>query len=154
MSSTRILACVIACLTSRMSHDRWCFAVSLGRKPWPGGETKVWRMLERMRAGPGLDGWWMRPTPSLLAEPSRPIAIMIETINPCVVGRPLSNKVMPLGATGSWGWSFCSLAAQPPQVSPQTTFTAALHILHTLYCNCAASHSSPASLWYYGYRNR
>ena len=51
--------------------------MSLGRKPSPGGETKVWRMLERMVAGPLDLGWRIRPTPSLLAEPSRPRAIML-----------------------------------------------------------------------------
>ena len=46
--------------------------MSLGRKPSPGGETNVCRMLERMVAGPPDLGCWIRPTPSLLAEPSRP----------------------------------------------------------------------------------
>ncbi len=55
-----------------MRKERWCLAVSLGRKPSPGGEMKVWRMLERGMAGPLLGGWRIRPTPSLLAEPSRP----------------------------------------------------------------------------------
>jgi len=51
--------------------------VSLGRKPSPGGETKVWRMLERMVAGPPDLEWRIKPTPSLLAEPSRPRAIIL-----------------------------------------------------------------------------
>ena len=59
--------------------------MSFGRKPWPGGAWKVCLMLERMRAGfvPVVDllegvgeGCEMMPTPSLLAEPSRPRAII------------------------------------------------------------------------------
>lgn len=46
--------------------------MSLGRKPSPGGETNVCRMLERIVARPPDLGCWIRPTPSLLAEPSRP----------------------------------------------------------------------------------
>ena len=56
---------------------RWCLAVSFGRKPEPGGEMKVWRMLERGMAGPPLGGWRIRPMPSLLAEPSRPRDIIL-----------------------------------------------------------------------------
>ena len=47
----------------------------------------MWRRLARMCTGDDLErecgeswageGWWMMPTPSLLAEPSRPIAIGI-----------------------------------------------------------------------------
>ena len=39
---------------------------------------KVWRMLERIVAGAVGLGWWIRPTPNLLAEPSRPRDIMFE----------------------------------------------------------------------------
>ena len=39
----------------------------------PGGETKVSRRLERIVVEVGV--WWMRPMPSLLAEPSQPRAI-------------------------------------------------------------------------------
>ena len=60
-----------------MTQERWCLAVSLGRKPSPGGETKVWRMLERGMAGPPVGGWRISPTPSLLAEPSRPRDIIL-----------------------------------------------------------------------------
>lgn len=69
--------------------------MSLGRKPVPGGELYVWRMLERTRAlscwglslgavrvavaeGKGKEasgmGCEMMPMPSLLAEPSQPRA--------------------------------------------------------------------------------
>ena len=34
-------------------------------------------MFERICAGPPYLGWRMMPTPSLLAEPSRPIAIIL-----------------------------------------------------------------------------
>ena len=70
-------ASAIACLTSFMTHDRWCLAVSLGRKPSPGGEMKVWRMLERIFAGFPWGGCEIMPMPSLLALPSRPIAIIL-----------------------------------------------------------------------------
>ena len=76
MSGIPTPASAIACLTSLMNHDRWCLAVSLGRKPSPGGALNVWRTLERTCAGfPGA-GWQMTPIPSLLALPSRPMAII------------------------------------------------------------------------------
>ena len=97
-SSSFTLACFIACLTSRTTHLLWCAAVSLGKKPVPGGETKVCLKFERICTG-GEEGFFrdcvesssewalscgdggaevgcrMTPTPSLLAEPSRPIAM-------------------------------------------------------------------------------
>lgn len=108
-SSICILACLIACFTNRTTHLLWCAAVSFGRKPVPGGETKVCRRFasiwtggeelfdcedeassseKALSCGDGgdefrcaeLGGCSITPTPSLLAEPSRPIAIGIVDI--------------------------------------------------------------------------
>ena len=94
----------MACFTRRTIHRRWCAAVSFGKKPVPGGETKVCLRLASICTGGdvlfdseyevsssecalscgdggielravGRGGCSMIPTPSLLAEPSRPIAI-------------------------------------------------------------------------------
>lgn len=55
--------------------ERWWAAVSLGRKPVPGGETNVWRRLERIFVSVAV--WRMTPMPSLLAEPSHPRAMYV-----------------------------------------------------------------------------
>lgn len=79
MSRTLVPLSLSARFTRVTTHERWCFAVSFGRKPSPGGETKVWRMLERISAGlPGV--CLISPTPSLLAEPSRPRAIIVQCL--------------------------------------------------------------------------
>lgn len=70
-------ACRRACFTSRTTHCRWCFAVSLGRKPAPGGAWYVCRRLARITGGFCGDGCEMMPIPSLLADPSSPRAIMM-----------------------------------------------------------------------------
>ena len=59
ISSTLTPASLIACFTSRMTCERWCFAVSLGRKPSPGGRRMCagcWRgrWLGRRIWGAGL----------------------------------------------------------------------------------------------------
>jgi len=103
-----MLACFMACFTSRTTHRLWCAAVSLGRKPVPGGETKVCLRFDRICAGGddafllccdesssecalscgdgGVEvGCRITPTPSLLAEPSSPIAIgMLKLILVCL----------------------------------------------------------------------
>lgn len=106
-SSSLMLACFMACFTSRTTHRLWCAAVSLGRKPVPGGETKVCLRFDRICAG-GDDAFFLccdesssecalscgdggvevgckiTPTPNLLAEPSSPIAIgMLELCWSC-----------------------------------------------------------------------
>lgn len=49
--------------------------MSLGRKPVPGGETKVSRTLERTVDSPVEMSCAITPIPSLLAEPSQPRAM-------------------------------------------------------------------------------
>lgn len=55
--------------------ERWWRAVSFGRKPVPGGETKVCRMLERTEDWPVMGSCEIMPMPSLLALPSQPRAM-------------------------------------------------------------------------------
>lgn len=71
-------ASVMARRARATNSVRWCRAVSLGRKPVPGGEMNVCRRLERMVAEVGV--WRMRPMPSLLAEPSQPRAIQEDLV--------------------------------------------------------------------------
>lgn len=52
-------------------------AVSLGRKPSPGGERYVCRRLERTIGGSFAEGCEIRPMPILFALPSRPRAIIV-----------------------------------------------------------------------------
>ena len=63
-----------AARASRAKWARWCRAVSLGRNPVPGGDTKVCRRLARIRDAPVAGSCSMMPIPSLFALPSQPSA--------------------------------------------------------------------------------
>lgn len=69
------LASFKASLVTLKAHSRWCTAVSRGEKPSPGGVIKVSLTLAKISTW--SFSWRMIPTPSLLADPSKPIATTI-----------------------------------------------------------------------------